>query len=81
MKLLAAIVAAVAALAIVGALVAAFPQAMGRLIKRAVVPSAEVDNIYASSLSVPSATFVSPISQLAVSSGLSSGLMEQATVS
>ncbi len=44
--------AAVAALAVVAALVAAFPRAMGRLITRAVVPSAEVDNIYASSLSV-----------------------------
>ena len=69
--------AAVAALAIVGALVAAFPQAMGRLITRAVMPSAEVDNIYASSLSVTPGDAVilegAPLTvQLAVKAGFPS---------
>ncbi len=69
--------AAVVALAVVGVLVAAFPRAMGRLITRAVVPSAEVDNIYASSLSVtPGDTVVlegAPLTvQLAVKAGFPS---------
>ena len=71
------LLAALVALGIVGALVAAFPRAMGRLITRAVVPSAEVDNIYASSLSVtPGDTVLlegSPLTiQLAVKAGFPS---------
>ena len=46
------LVAAAIALGILGALFAAFPQATLRLATRALNPSAEVDNIYASSLKV-----------------------------
>ncbi len=46
------LVAAAAVLAVLGGLFAAFPSATRRLVTRALVPSAEVDNIYASSLKV-----------------------------
>ena len=46
------LIAAAIALGILGALFAAFPKATLRLATRALVPSAEVDNIYASSLKV-----------------------------
>ena len=71
------LLAAVVALAIVGVLVAAFPRAMGRLLTRAIVPSAEVDNIYASSLTVTPGDAVllegTPLTvQLAVKAGFPS---------
>ena len=46
------LVAAAVALGILGALFALFPKATLRLATRAIMPSAEVDNIYASSLKV-----------------------------
>ncbi len=46
------LIAAAAALTVLGGLFVAFPAATRRLVTRALVPSAEVDNIYASSLKV-----------------------------
>ena len=44
--------AALAALAVLGGLFAMFPTATLRLVTRAIVPSAEIDNVYASALKV-----------------------------
>ena len=46
------LIAAAVALGILAVLFAAFPKATARLVTRAIIPSAEVDNIYASSLKV-----------------------------
>ena len=74
-------IAALTALGIVGALVAVFPTAMFRLITRAVVPSAEVDNIYASSLLVaPGSTNILEGSRLTISLAVQSGFPSKAYV-
>lgn len=75
------LIAAAVALGILAVLFAAFPKATARLVARAIIPSAEVDNIYASSLKVvPGDQVVLAGSSFSVSLAVEEGFPDKAYV-